>query len=138
VGPRIEHRESVEGERSLVNFWVNIWFGWIILIASYVYIVCGDASWATVRLKWYIPVALLVGCWLSARGASSAAYVWGVSVKAAFDMQLPELTRKLGYAIPPEPARQRQLWRSLSQTFLQRDPGAYEDAQAFRKPSGTE
>jgi hypothetical protein len=57
-------------------------------------------------------VALAVGAYAL---AIKRVYVWGAYVKAAFDCYLPELAKKLGFRMPADPEKQKELWAAISQ-----------------------
>jgi hypothetical protein len=126
-----DFQEMLEGARAKVNCLVNLsWFSALICLV------------ATVRLLWnfgraidfkhcgFDTAAFLVGAnayfLFAAVGAAVVArltyslsidqiYIWGNSVKAAFDCYLPALATKLGYKLRRETKNQRDFWTAVVQ-----------------------
>jgi|SRR5580698_3719173 hypothetical protein len=126
-----DFQEILEGARAKVNCLVNLsWFSALICLV------------ATVRLLWNFGRAIdfkhcgfdtagfVVGAnahfLFAAVGAAVVArltyalsidqiYIWGNSVKAAFDCYLPALATKLGYKLRPETQNQRDFWTAVVQ-----------------------
>jgi hypothetical protein len=119
--------------RALMEFWVNIWF------LSIVFLVQNFAirEWSAALVDWWLLVLLLPVPFLAAWRATLAAGQWGELVKSAFDVFLPALADKLGYARPSTIARERELWRAFSRAIVFRDPESLADMDSFRTPVQT-
>ncbi len=125
-----EYRDEANTTKTRVDFSVNVWLGASLLALGYV--VMAIITKAAPDL-WFPLVAVVVS-WRAAHAARAAAYEWGVAVKAAFDVFLPELAVKLGYVLPHKASDQRRFWELLSQTFIMRSPDALSDLDKFRIP----
>ncbi|MES1241752.1 MAG: hypothetical protein ABUT39_09055 [Acidobacteriota bacterium] len=123
-----EMQEIMEGLKSQMDFWVNLWFlGLAFSIPwSVLCVLEGKPS-----LLWVSVAVFLVSIW-SSRRARYAAADWGSLVKAAFDTSLPELIKRLGLAVGETSETQRAVLQSFSQAVT------YRDAECLppRKPSG--
>jgi len=72
----------------------------------------------------YLVIALLALAlaWMSYRAATNKATSWGNTVKMVYDLYLPALAEKMGYALPPSSNERREFWMEVSQRFLYRAP----------------
>ena len=61
----------------------------------------------------WIPGLALVFSWLFAQWARGAAYEWGIMVKSAVDLYLPDLSQKLGYKLPENHSERREFWNII-------------------------
>jgi hypothetical protein len=77
-------------------------------------------------------LAALAIAWLAARSARANAYAWGVTIKSAIDVFLPELATKMSYRLPAKASEQRKFWRLLSQVFLYRDAPTFSALDKYR------
>lgn len=69
-----------------------------------------------------ISVALVLGSWLSMRGARVAALAWGEWVRACFDVFQGALRRKLNFDPFDTMKRERSLWERFSEAVVYRTP----------------
>ncbi|HLN29715.1 MAG TPA: hypothetical protein VK395_18360 [Gemmataceae bacterium] len=122
-----DYRELVNSARATTDFWVNLWFASLLLLAEYAAIALWQ--WES-KVPWLVVVCPLVAMFAYWRARSSAER-WGEWVKASFDVFLPELCKKLGLALPPTWDKQRELWHSFSQAMIYRDAGSRARLTAF-------
>jgi hypothetical protein len=122
------YRELIDAAKTKVDFSVNIWLGALLLAAAYAAMAI---AWWRLPSAWY-PVLALVIAWLAARAAKASAYEWGVTIKSAIDVFLPELATKMGYRLPAKAAEQRKFWTLLSQMFLYRHAPTFSDLDKYR------
>ena len=66
---------------------------------------------------WACVVLLLAGTALY-KVSVAAAVEWGEYLRAASDLYLPPLLNKLGYALPQDNLKEKELWANLSRSFL--------------------
>lgn len=118
----------LDDAKAQLDFWVNLWFGFVVL---------GIGSAGV--LVWKGPCGLAVPALVSfalavaaARAARTAAAQWGMLVKGAFDLYRGELSKQLGLEIPRSVAHERQMWASVSRTFLNRRPDDADKLTIFR------
>ncbi|HEX9812836.1 MAG TPA: hypothetical protein VGA88_12235 [Burkholderiales bacterium] len=122
------YREMIDAAKTKVDFSANIWFGALLLAAGYVGLAL---AWSRLPSAWY-PLAALAIAWLAARSARANAYAWGVTIKSAIDVFLPELATKMSYRLPAKASEQRKFWRLLSQVFLYRDAPTFSALDKYR------
>ncbi len=67
--------------------------------------------------------------------AISSAVEWGDLFKAAFDVFLPDLARKLQFDQPAFQEETRSLWHSFSQAIIFRAPGVLAVRSATKSPT---
>ena len=112
-------RPLISQDKAFMDFWLNVWILSIAVSVEYFILMAlthGQGSpWSLLS----IPVAAL-----ASNRARQAAADWGKSVKAAFDVYLPELREKLGIASDPERKEERRQWVLMSRAMLYRNPGA--------------
>jgi hypothetical protein len=112
-----ESRRLVDSAKSQVDFLLNLWAVWWLVLIEYV----GLAVWTgSFTLRWF-PVVAVMGIAVCSWLARGAAIRWGDLVKAAFDVHLPKLRRELGLAPTPALDEEREIWEQLSRAFLYRD-----------------
>jgi hypothetical protein len=124
-----DFREVIDGARADVDFWMNLWFLGYLFVAEYA------ALWAwsgTLLFPKFVVPAVIVAIWFASWQARVAAEQWGEWVKAAFDIYLPDLCKKLGYDLPPGRAEQQKFWLHLSQAFLYRHPDSLDAIERYR------
>lgn len=109
-----EYRELIDSAKSQTDFWVNLWFLSLLLIGECLVIFIYMRQVDT--LSWVILGPVLV-TWVSYSNAASAASEWGNLMKSSFDIFLPELRKKLGFAAPKNREEERELWLRFSQAI---------------------
>jgi hypothetical protein len=106
--------------RARVDFWVNVWFLGIVVALEYLIIaiwhirVSDLQSVFSRETLWWIPLLALLISYLSFSFATSAVAVWGNWVKAAFDLYLPELRKKLEFPAPKTKDEEKKMWKSFN------------------------
>jgi|SRR5580704_6240425 co-chaperonin GroES (HSP10) len=114
-----EVRESLEGQKSRVDFWLNVWvFAWVVTLEGL------GATWLRGRYWWLLPAGVLPVTLFLLQRARAAAMVWGESVKAAIDLAMPVLREKLAFPPVKDRAEDRKMWEKFSQAILYRRPDA--------------
>jgi hypothetical protein len=123
-----DYRELIGDAMSHTSLWVNLWFCSTLLVLEFLgLIIC---TWSF--KAWPFPLACALGCWLATMQARNAAESSGEWIKAAFDLFLPELCKKLGYRRPTSLAEEQALWLSFSQAIVYRHAGSMEELDALR------
>lgn len=113
-----DFRETVDGTRSQVNLLAHLWvLSWLFLAE---YLVLG--LWTGELASPWFAVGALLGVRLWSWRARAAAVRWGETVKAGFDVFLPELRRRLDLPRPATRREEREMWARFSETFLTGDP----------------
>jgi len=109
----------VDEAKAQADFWLNLWLVGLVVTAEWGVLAAVEHAWAP---TWWVPVAALAAAWFSSRRALAAVQDWGEMVKAAFDVFLPDLYKKLG-AMPVESRQEEQkIWMAFSQAVLYRRP----------------
>jgi len=120
-----DYRNLINSARAKVDFWVNICFVSLLVAIEYLITVVflRPISYQTVfnaeSLIW-LPSALLAFSYIAFRFAASAARTWGNWVKAAFDIYLPELCKKLEFDLPKNNEQARKMWKNFSRAVIYR------------------
>lgn len=112
-------RPLINQDKAYVDFWLNVWILDILLLFEYVTLVMltheSGSMWALAS----IPAAFVASV-----KARDAAMAWGKSVKAAFDVYLPDLRRKLGLRADLTREEEREHWTMMSRAMAYRKPDA--------------
>jgi len=120
-----DYRNLIGAARSKVDFWVNVCFVSSLVAAEYLITIffLRPISYQTVfnteTLIW-VPAAALAFSYTAFRFAANAARTWGNWVKAAFDVYLPELRKKLEFGLPKDNERAREMWENFSRAVIYR------------------
>jgi hypothetical protein len=129
-----EYRQLIDSGRAMMDLWVNMWFVGLVVILAYV---CLAACTWQAQVWWFPFVAILL-TFLIFQLARDAAERWGELVKGAFDVYLPALCKKLGYALPTTNAEERHFWLRLSQAMVFRDVNSRAELDQFRPKAALE
>lgn len=114
-----DYRDLIEGAKAEVDFLVNLWaLSWLFL-AEYAAFAVGARRFESLLF----PIGAITSIWLSSYWSLGAAVRWGEMVKAAFDVFLPELRKRLGLRQPRTRNEERKMWDSFSQAFLTQQGG---------------
>jgi hypothetical protein len=104
-----DYREQINAAKTQMDFWVNLSLLALLFLPEYAaFAIYGDG----LRVPW-APLAAVVVAFLAASRAKSAAVQWGDLVKASFDLFLPELWKKLGFAPAEDAERERATWENF-------------------------
>lgn len=116
--------KSVGSAKAGVDFWINTAYLSALVVPALVVRLLHDhagalaAPWsglpAAAAAEMLLALAALLLAALCYRLAVTAAIDWGHTVKAAFDLYLPDLARQLGY----EPPLSRDVWERISKSFV--------------------
>jgi hypothetical protein len=77
-------------------------------------------------LVWLVPIAIIFILFAYTRARSSAAR-YGEQVKATFDIYLPQLAQKLGFALSQDAEKNRTFWQAYSRLMVYRDQKAVKE-----------
>jgi hypothetical protein len=113
-----DYREQINSAKTQMDFWVNLWLLALLFLPEY-------AAFAIIRdglmVPW-APLAAVVVAFFAASRAKSAAVQWGDFVKASFDLFLPELWTKLGFAPAEDADKERATWANFGWAVHYRAP----------------
>ncbi len=123
------YRETLGSRRAMTDFWVNLWFVSALIVAEY--LILEFRLHRGLTLSW-IPGVGVAACLAAASQARNAAGQWGEWVKAAFDLYLPLLLKTWGFTRPPSMPAEREMWTTLSQAMVYRNPGSLDAMEALR------
>lgn len=125
------HLAMVDDAKAALDFWINLWFGALVIAAADVVIRWwnGHLIWS-----WSLPVAILAAIAI-AKASQASALQLGALIKATFDLYRGDLANQLGIEIPVPLREERDLWQSVSQTMLFRDLDAADGMTPFRRKS---
>lgn len=108
-----DYQSQMDDAKAQTDFWVNLWVLSLLTVVGYmgstaIILIVGSFS-EHLYMLWFLP-ALLLFPFLASWGARKAAIEWGNYVKAAFDVFLPELARKLGFPPNLSYETEKKLW----------------------------
>jgi hypothetical protein len=125
-----DYRELMDGSRSNMDFWMNLWFLALVVLAHYAAL----AAWHwTLPRPWLAIPGLLLLIYFASSQATAAAIGWGEWVKGAFDLYLIELLKKLEFKPPSHVAELRELCFKLSQMMIYRETKPLDDIDRYRE-----
>jgi hypothetical protein len=114
-----DYRQLIDSARAQTDLWVNVCFLSLVFAVEYVvlvFVVVGinhasqATTWSLVAALTLVPVAV--------DRARHAAEEWGDLFKASFDVFLPDLAKKMGFALDTgEPEDERRIWGRFSQAI---------------------
>jgi hypothetical protein len=124
-----EYREIMDGARADMDLWINTWFLSLITLGEIMAL-----NWMTGLhpYKWIWLATFCVILLASWRARVSAAQ-WGEWVKGAFDVYLPELSKKMGYSRPPNREEELYFWTELGRAITFRNPEALDAIEKYRE-----
>jgi hypothetical protein len=129
-----DYREIMDDARAQMNMWINLWFLSLGVLLEYVIL---GLSTGRFVFPW-IPIVILGAMLLITWQARVAAAQWGDWVKAAFDVYLPELSKKMGYVRPASRAEELKFWTDLGRAITFRNPDALNALDEYRaKPTSS-
>jgi hypothetical protein len=115
-----DYRELIDDGKAQMDFWVNLWAVSVLYILTYCLYGVLVGPW---ELLW-TTIPALVLAFLASSAAKRAAIGWGSSVKASFDIFLPDLRAKLELPFPTDIRNEREQWNRFSKAFLYADDEA--------------
>lgn len=118
-----EFRENLSQARARVDLWLNTCFLATVLAAETAAVL---HHFHLAGLIWIIPCLLLLALCAYAR-AKRGAEQYGEQVKAAFDIYLPKLAKKLGYDLSSDIEKNFRFWDFFSKMIVYRSKEAFED-----------
>lgn len=121
-----EYRGLIDAARARIDLWVNFSFLAALAILEYATfaLVAKGVEMSSRQNLWWFPVLMLVLAYLGYRLATNAVAEWGHWVKSAFDLYLPELRKKLEFAVPNTTEEQKAMWAGFSQAAVYRSASA--------------
>jgi hypothetical protein len=117
------YRRLIDDAKSGMDYWVNICALSVVFIGEYLIIV-GLANPDRVLVAywengWMLVIALVIAV-LAYKAAERSAIEWGDYIKASFDVFLPDLYNKLGFADLPSEESTKQHWEQFSKAIIYR------------------
>lgn len=113
-----DYRVLVDTAKAKLDFWINLGFLSMIMVAEHA---CVSLYAGRIEIA-YLPIAFLGVSVICSIRAKDTALEWGTTVKAAFDLFLPELLTKLQFNPPASMEEEREMWKKFSQAILYRLP----------------
>jgi hypothetical protein len=110
-----ESRDLIETAKAQMDFWVNVWFLSLLILAEYVAL-----SLITGKIGNPWSLLFIIVMLFASNRARAAAAEWGETVKAAFDVYLLDLREKLGLEQDLDREAEQQQWTSLSVAMIYR------------------
>ena len=113
--------------RAPLDMWVNIFYLSAIVML-------GGCFLPFINLQskpfWFAGMAVVFAI-ISYRRARSSAERYGEFIKAMFDLYVPELCKKLGYSLSPEPKTNRNFFKAFSQMIVYRNADSLNTMASF-------
>jgi hypothetical protein len=106
----------IETAKSQMDFWLNLWFLSLVLLLEYVLMVLSMQEVGSLWVLLAIPAALV-----ASNRARAAAQGWGETVKAAFDVYIPELRKRVELPYLQDRLSDWKQWQDLSVAMIYRD-----------------
>jgi hypothetical protein len=110
----------VDTAKAATDFWVNLIYLGLLFTAESIGLLLYTREWG---LAW-VPVVTVIVVVISYTRARSAAVGWGDLLKAAFDVFLPELARKLEFDQPTSKEGMQHMWGNFSKAIVFRAPAS--------------
>jgi hypothetical protein len=110
-------RPLIDQDKAYVDFWLNVWFLSLLILGEYGVLAALTRERGSLWALMSIPIAMVASA-----QARSAAVGWGKSVKAAFDVYLPDLRDKLELRADLTRKKERKQWTRMSAAIIYRDP----------------
>jgi hypothetical protein len=114
-----KERPLISQDKAFLDFWLNIWFLSLVALGEYCALAVVTRQRGSMWAFLSIPMAII-----ASNRARQAAKSWGMGVKAAFDVFLPELREKLGIASDLSRDDERKQWAQMSRAMVHRNPEA--------------
>lgn len=113
-----DYRVQIDAAKTQMDFWVNLWLLALLFLPEYAtFAIYGE----DLRVPW-APLAAVVVAFFAASRAKSAAVQWGDLVKSSFDLFLPELWTKLGFAPTEDTDKEHATWKNFGWAVHYRAP----------------
>ena len=114
-----DYQQFIDTAKTLVDFWVNTW---LINVATFVIYLGNLICYRQLKLV-FLPFICLIAAYIAYQKAKRAAVSWGNFVKAAFDLFLGDLQKKLAITHDdPDSEDNTVLWQKFSQAILYNNP----------------
>ena len=114
-----KERPLISQDKAFVDFWINVWFLSLVVLVEYSVLAVVTRERGSLWALLSIPAAII-----ASNRARLAALGWGKGVKAAFDLYLPELRKKLEIATDLSRDDDRKQWIRMSRAMVYRNPDA--------------
>lgn len=124
-----EFQAQIAAEKAQLDFWVNLWFGGIVVAAVYGVLGIACNTWP----QPWIPFLGLAFSFAASQFARGNAREWGVLVMTAFDLYRGDLAAKMGFELPRSIVEERAFWQLFSQAIIYRSSTAMERLTMYRK-----
>lgn len=112
------HMDTLNAARAQMDFAVNIVYLLTVAIVEY----CVFSTIFRILPAFWIIGFLTLSIWFAYRMAITSAVQWGNLVKASFDLYRNDLLKQMGLERPANWKQERELWTSISQSFLYWEP----------------
>ena len=122
-----DYRKLIDDSKAQVDFWANVWILSILFVLEYIFI---TSHIHAINNLWILISAIAL-VFVAFSRARIAAVEWGKRVKAAFDVFLPELHKKLGFKNPKSEEETKQMWRGFSQAVIYMIPSSLPNRSYF-------
>jgi hypothetical protein len=109
-----EYRDLVNDAKAQVDFWVNMFFLSLLFLVEYIVVMIYVGQF----FIFWLPLITLVVISVAYIGAQRSAVEWGDLIKAAFDIFLPDLRKKLQFKQTADTAEERALWTAFSRAII--------------------
>lgn len=112
-----DYQNLLNAAKAQMDMWLNLWLMCFVIFFQYLFLVL-----VTQTTPLYgTPIISLIFAIFFTKRAKGAAIRWGKLFKAAYDVYLPELAKKLGYKLPTNPEMAFRFWQHFSYVILYRD-----------------
>lgn len=131
-----DYRTFIDDAKAQTDFWVNLWFFNLILLFEYAIVYAFIRSYNPFC---FLPIAVFVlFAFFTSYRARLAAAEWGQTIKASFDVFLPDLYEKLCFQYPLSRGEERQNLKSFSQAILYRSESSMHDRALSKRKKNNE
>jgi hypothetical protein len=113
-----DYRALIDSAKAQADFWVNLMVFSVLFILEYIGCAINEGNLPVLWMPFAAIVVYLISYWR----ARSQMIEWGDNVKAAYDVFLPELRKKLGFAPQALNTMERKTWVDFSQAIIYRLP----------------
>lgn len=118
-----DYNDVINTAKARVDFWVNWGLLSLLLTFEYLFVMV----YMSKSLMLWIPLLSILSALIAASRANASAIEWGGIVKAAFDVFLPDLRKKLELPFASTVEQERQMWTQFSQAITYRLPDLLAD-----------
>lgn len=125
-----ELKTQLDDAKAQVDFWVNIWFGTMVMLVLYA---CLALAGRSLPVFPFLPAAAMVVALLAAFFARQMVYGWGALVMSVFDLYRKDLADKMGLKLPRSVEKEREMWDLVGKMMIYRSADSAQKLTQFRK-----